>query len=281
MSPFAFLLLIPLLISCGESSRLVFHDLKQEALDRIKQSEEQAERIQAQRIAKAIEQKRIMAEIVFEAQESFQTIRPLLKNKCFACHDSNTKLPIYGRILRNRNPVNKHREDGIKALDFVLDYPLSAQGNPPQLSLLRTLRNSITDRSMPLKIYTAVYPRKKISDQDEKDLLAWIDPLIQKLVDYDERYSVPAGTVEAQTAHIFEQKCYRCHANGNNRGSFGGMEDLARLSLSKYVDAQNPEASGLYTIMQDGEMPPNPKEAMTQDELVIIRDWIESIKPRQ
>jgi mono/diheme cytochrome c family protein len=259
----------------------VFHDLKQEDLDRIKQSEEQAERIQAQRIAKAIEQKRVMAEIIFEAQVSFQDIRPAFKNKCFACHDTNTKLPIYGRILRNRNPVNKHREDGIKAIDFVLDFPLSVQGNPPQLSLLRSLRNSITDRGMPLKIYTTVYPRKKLNDRDEKDLLAWIDPLIQKLFDYDERYSVPAGTVEAKAAHIFEQKCYRCHANGNNRGSFGEMEDLARLSLSQYVDVQNPEASGLYTIMQNGKMPPNPREAMTQDELVIIRDWIESTKPRQ
>jgi hypothetical protein len=258
----------------------VFHDLKQEALDRIKQSEEQAERIQAQRIAKAIEKKRVMAEIIFEAQVSFQDIRPALKNKCFACHDTNTKLPIYGRVLRNRNPINRHREDGIKSLDFVLDFPFSAQGNPPQLALLRTLRNSITDRSMPLKIYTITNPRKKINDQDEKNILAWIDPLIQKLVDFNERYSVPTESVEDQTDNIFEQKCYRCHANGNNRGSFGGMEDLTRLSMSKYVDAENPEASGLYTIMQNGEMPPNPKEAMTQDELVIIRDWIESIKAK-
>jgi mono/diheme cytochrome c family protein len=133
---------------------------------------------------------------------------------------------------------------------------------------------------MPLKIYTITNPRKKINDQDEKNILAWIDPLIQKLVDFNERYSVPTGSVEDQTANIFEQKCYRCHANGNNRGSFGGMEDLTRLSMSKYVDAENPEASGLYTIMQNGEMPPNPKEAMTQDELVIIRDWIESIKAK-
>jgi hypothetical protein len=106
MSPFAFLLLIPLLISCGESSRLVFHDLKQEALDRIKQSEEQAERNQAQRIAKAIEQKRVMAEIMrpkypFKTSDQHSRISALLamiliQSFRFMAVSCETAIPLIG-----------------------------------------------------------------------------------------------------------------------------------------------------------------------------------------
>jgi cytochrome c5 len=252
------LLLLSLLslASCAKESSLHFHSKQVDALAAQKKTEE----IQAQIKKKSEAKKQAWQEIVTEANESFESIKPIIQTKCFACHDANTKLPVYGRIFRNHNPINAHQVNGLKALDFSKGFPLSAQGNPPQLSLLKSIKAAATDRTMPIKMFRVIYPRKKIFDEDEKLILSWVDPLIEKIEDYNKTYETFSGL------QILEQKCYRCHANGNSRGGFSGLELMTKKQIA---------SSKIFQLMSDGKMPLDKREAATQEELQIVRDWLE------
>lgn len=262
-------LLLFFLVSCSNPfegrGKLVFRDIQQETILENQFKEELA-----------FAKKREWETIVREAKESFDDIRPLLVKKCFDCHDANTKLPLYARVFPNINPLTKHQADGLKALDFSEKFPLKAQGNPSQLSLLNAFRSSVQDKTMPIASYTAVYRSSKITPEDQELIFAWIDPLVEKIQSYHERYSDNVLT----GPQILEQKCFRCHANGVKKGGFGEMENTEKLFKGKFVDLEDPSQSILYTISHDGEMPPNPREALTQEELIIFREWLEQEAPK-
>ncbi len=225
-----------------------------------------------------IEKKRTLKELSDDAKTSFADVRDILTNKCMNCHDSNFKLPFYGRIFESINPVTKHQVEGLAAFNFAEGYPFGIKGNPQQVSNLKALRNSIVTKSMPLKSFTVVYPKKKINEEDEKRLLAWIDPLINKIEDYELKFnSVSGQNIEAQAAKVLETKCFRCHANGNARGGFGGMEKTEELLKSKYVSKTNPDSSKIFKTIQSGEMPPNKADSLTAEEQYVIKDWLEKI----
>lgn len=222
---------------------------------------------------KELEWKEIQKDALYE----YKKIEKIVRKKCYDCHDSDTKLPLYGRVLPSINPVNHHQVDGIKALDLVHKFPLKAEGNPPQVALLKSFRNAVIDRTMPLKIYTKVYPFRKIRKKDQKKLLAWLNPLIEKVEAFNEKYESinldpsPAGRAK----RVFANKCMRCHGNGVSKGGFGGMEDLEALKKSKFVNLDNPTESELYLLSYNKKMPPNIRESLTDEELQTILDWIQ------
>lgn len=254
--------------------KLVFRDMKQEEIDA---NQRKADAIRAQEESRRqflLEKKMALATIEKDARETFEDVKPLFMNKCFDCHDANTKLRFYARVFPNVNPLFKHQENGLKALDFSGTYPLKAQGNPPQLSLLKSIRNVVMDRSMPLKSYRFVYRSKAINDEDEEKILAWVDPLIQRLEDYESKYEQTSDDITAEAHKILEQKCFRCHANGNAKGGFGEMEQTEKLLAGKYVNSTDPVKSKLYTITVSGEMPPNSRDSLSDKELFTLQEWL-------
>lgn len=269
-----FLLGLFLLTSCGNpfSSKgdLNFRNLTQEEQDILKAKAEEQERVKLEFLA---EKKLVAEKIVEDANIGYQELRPLLKQKCFDCHDSGTRLPFYGRIFERRNPIAHHQVDGLKALDFGGGYPFTAKGNPPQISLLKAIRNSAETRSMPIKIYRAFYPRRKITQSDEERILAWVNPLITRLEEFTLKYETVAGP-SSVARQIFEQKCFRCHANGNAKGGFGDMEKTPVLLSGKFIDLKDPVGSILYQEVEKGSMPPSKRDRLTVDELSGIREWL-------
>jgi mono/diheme cytochrome c family protein len=265
--------LLLMLVSCtpmfSGKSPLVFRELKDQ--NKNPQTIELERTIFLQKKAETWEL------IVQEAKQSFAEIEPIIQKKCQDCHNSKIDVPRYGRIFRRINPVNLHHVNGVKAVDFVDIFPLKAEGKPVQLSLLKAVRESIVSRTMPLKAYTLVYPKKKINATDEELLLAWIDPLIEKVEDYELRYNQVDG-VSAEAHKILEQKCFRCHAHGVAKGQFGDMENAQKMLKGGFIRPHDPESSSLYKIMANQKMPPNKKEALTEDELRIVRDWFESLE---
>ncbi len=267
------------MVSCAKRTGLQFDNpvANREALQR------QAERLERRRLDQLAEHERQKVlewkEIVTSANTEFKTIAPMIQRKCFSCHDANTKLPFYGRILRSRNPISHHQVDGIKSLDFSKGFPLQSLGSNSQLALLKAIRASTIERSMPIKIYRVFYPKRKITDADETAILTWTDPLISKIEAYNLKYDTKPEDPVSATRATFEAKCFRCHANGNARGGFGGMEKLDELRASSISDRNDPESSKLYKIMAMGKMPPDPSQALTQEELQDVRDWmIEAVR---
>ncbi|MBC7538400.1 MAG: heme-binding domain-containing protein [Bacteriovorax sp.] len=271
---FSLILLSSFLTSCVEKqdkSTLRFHDPLQDKV-------ETAQKLEAREIERKnflLEKNRVWNEINTDAKESYKNIQGIVQNKCSSCHDSKSGLPFYGRIFKTINPVNHHQIEGLKSVDFANGFPFTAQGNPPQIAILKSIRNAMTERTMPLKVFTLVYPSKKINDEDEKKIVDWIDPVIEKLQDYDQRYNPSDANVTTQANKILELKCFRCHANGNNKGTFGSMENTQNLLKGKYVDLEMPDKSKLYTYIIQGKMPPSKLEALENDEMNTVRDWLE------
>jgi hypothetical protein len=56
------------------------------------------------------------------------------------------------------------------------------------------------------------------------------------------------------------------------------MENTQILIKAGYINPHDPESSSLFKIMANQKMPPNKNEALTEDELRIVRDWFESLE---
>jgi mono/diheme cytochrome c family protein len=261
-----------LIASCSKRGPLIFIDhleeAKQESLKALeKKRAEEANYIQRKTEA--------WDAIVLDAKSTFQHIQPILQKKCSSCHDGDFKMPLYGRILPRYNPVAQHQIQGLEAFEFTKIFPLGAKGKPTQLALLKAFKTSVTSRTMPIKSYTLIYPKRKLTDNDQERILEWINPLIHNIEKFEATYNSDQS-LDGKALKILEQKCFRCHANGIEKGKFGEMQDLPKLLKSKYVDRADSEKSQLYILMATQKMPPNPKSALSDDELIVIRDWLES-----
>ena len=260
----------------GKQGQLVFKDSIGGESRSLLEKEKEKETIERKRAEFALEKVRVWKEINTDAKTSFEDVRDIFQNKCMNCHDSSFKLPLYGKILGKINPVKKHQVEGLKSFDFVSGFPFSALGSPPQISLLKSIKNSFVTRSMPIKSFTAIYAKKKVNEDDEKRILAWINPIIENFEEYEVKYNSP-DNLEARAQKILEMKCFRCHANGNARGGFGGMENTEGLLRGKYVSNGNPEGSELFTSIRDGQMPPNKQDIVSIEDQYTLRDWLEKV----
>lgn len=264
--------------SCGggNQSKLIFKDAAQ-TQNTLKIDQKNIDKKRADFV---FEKARVWKEINDDAKVSFESVKDIFTNKCMNCHDSNFKLPLYGRVFEKINPVHKHQVDGLKSFNFAEGFPFQAQGNPPQVAILKSIRSSIIERTMPIKSFTMVYPKKKIDEEDEKRILAWIDPIIEKIESYEVTFNSVNQDIGSLAHKILEMKCFRCHANGNARGGFGGMENTEVLLNGKYVSKENPEQSKIFTTVRDGQMPPNKMETLSAEEQYVIRDWLQSFQAK-
>lgn len=213
------------------------------------------------------------------ALDTYPKIEQIVEKKCSDCHDSTKRLPFYGRVFPRINPVNKHQVEGLKALDMKDKFPLLAKGDPPQIALLKAIRSSVIEKTMPLKSYRLVYPGRRIKKRDQEAFLEWVNPLIEESERIQETYSAlfEADTPKGKFERIVALKCMRCHGNGNNRGGLGGFENLdSIMNNPALVNKQEPAKSLLYTICKSGEMPTDPRERLTEEELDVILEWINS-----
>jgi uncharacterized membrane protein len=85
------------------------------------------------------------------------------------------------------------------------------------------------------------------------------------------------ATYKNVVKHIFKAKCIRCH--GNKRARLGvNLEEYEKVfDYSDYftpiVVKNDPDASGAYTEVARGAMPP--KNPLTEEEVEFIKRWIE------
>jgi len=83
---------------------------------------------------------------------------------------------------------------------------------------------------------------------------------------------------EKQIAPIFQQRCVRCHAPGNQKGDVS-LATLEDLKANEYVIAGDADGSYLIELVtsQDGEPPamPHKAEPLSSDEVSLLRQWIE------
>src|SRR5262249_39968308 len=81
--------------------------------------------------------------------------------------------------------------------------------------------------------------------------------------------------VAAQVRAVFSARCVRCHGPdvARPKGGFGYILDLKRLAAdSDKVVPSQPDESGLWQMVHNGEMPPpnSPTGALTAQEKEVI-----------
>jgi mono/diheme cytochrome c family protein len=87
-----------------------------------------------------------------------------------------------------------------------------------------------------------------------------------------------------QVRTLFAAKCVECHAAKLQRpkGKFGYVLDLKRIAANpKFVVPFDPEASKLWTQIEDAEMPPDDAKegSLTEAEEHLVRLWVEAGAP--
>lgn len=85
----------------------------------------------------------------------------------------------------------------------------------------------------------------------------------------------------AQVTQVFGQKCAACHSpQAKKVKKFGYITDLSRLAANpKLVVPRDPASSGVWTAIDQGEMPPEDAPQLTGQEKDVVRKWIEAGAP--
>src|SRR3954451_15287870 len=95
--------------------------------------------------------------------------------------------------------------------------------------------------------------------------------------------AAPAGDLPAETLAVFQAKCAACHGpQAAKPKKFGYVTDLMRLAANpKYVIPHDPDKSGLWQAIDEGDMPPDDAKTgpLSDVQKQTVRNWIEAGAP--
>jgi len=101
-----------------------------------------------------------------------EDIQNILKTSCYDCHSNNTEYPWYNKI----QPVSWFLEDHIKEGKEELNFSeFGAYSKRRQKTKLKSIISQIRDNEMPLEAYTLIHRDAKLSENNKKLVMEWID----------------------------------------------------------------------------------------------------------
>lgn len=215
--------------------------------------------------------------------------KAIIQEKCFACHEMFTAMnnfPMYGHIggpfglWADKNPVRRHIEEGVDALDFQLGFPLIARdkGYPSQVNLLKAIGASATNATMPPKDYLITHRKHKLTAADKTTINKWVEDGI-KIVEACEKKeaqileaalgpATPAMNlgIAAKAQKVVRENCFRCHNPSKKKGD---------VDLSNFASIDPQQVMG--SIAND-DMPPT--SPLSDEDKAILKEWIDKGAPR-
>jgi len=107
-----------------------------------------------------------------------ENVSTTLKTACYACHSNETKLPWYASIAPSKwlvySDINKGREE----LNFSEWNTLNKEDKAELLDDISTI---IIEEEMPLKAYTLLHSKAKLSLEDREEISNWAELLLEDL----------------------------------------------------------------------------------------------------
>jgi len=103
-----------------------------------------------------------------------EEVNELLIKSCNDCHSNNTVYPWYAKIQPVAMFLGKHIREGKKELNF------SEFGNynlRKQYHKMEEVEEMIKDDEMPLKSYTLIHTKSKLSDGQKEILIKWSEAI--------------------------------------------------------------------------------------------------------
>jgi hypothetical protein len=106
-------------------------------------------------------------------------VHTLFKNACFDCHSNNTSYPWYSNIQPIGWILAKDIENGKAKVNFSEFGSLSSRR---QISKLQGVENRIKDGTMPLPEYQFMHPSARLTEEERRLLIDWIQKTKDTLV---------------------------------------------------------------------------------------------------
>ena len=123
------------------------------------------------------------ANLIFKHEQIPDDVAKTITNACLDCHSNNTKYSWYHRISPVSLMINKHIVDGKKELNFSDWGTFDAYD---KIGTLEDIKQEVERETMPLKPYIMMHPEAKISAEQKKNQLAWIEKRSAELVNQSE-----------------------------------------------------------------------------------------------
>ncbi len=105
-----------------------------------------------------------------------ENVGKMIVTSCYDCHSNNTRYPWYSKIQPVGWFLEKHINKGMEELNFSEFVSYSAR---KQKSKLKSMVNHIEKNEMPLASYTFIHRDARLSQEDKKVLMDYLDTLIE------------------------------------------------------------------------------------------------------
>ena len=144
---------------------------------------------------------------------------------------------------------------------------------------------------MPPADFRLLHPEKKLSPNESRLILTWIDQSLERLEISRREQAEQVGRTDlsayerelAEGAQaVFGAVCSTCHSsNGNGPGGFKAADRLGALVAEGWVAPGNPEKSVVWKMIESGQMPPSSygMKPLTAAQSKAVYDWIEAGAP--
>lgn len=105
----------------------------------------------------------------------------ILNRSCQDCHSNRTAWPWYSHVAPVSWVISKHVIQGREVLDFS-----NWATQPPSEGERMLICEAVSEGTMPLRDYTAIHRRARLSKQDVKMICDWADaPLAHTALNHD------------------------------------------------------------------------------------------------
>ncbi len=105
---------------------------------------------------------------VFEVPDN---ILQLLQNSCYDCHSNNTNYPWYNKIQPISWMLENHIQEGKEEVNFSRFGDYSTR---KKKSKFKSIISQLKDGEMPLWSYTLIHRSAKLSEEERKMLVDWM-----------------------------------------------------------------------------------------------------------
>ncbi len=207
-----------------------------------------------------------------------EEVYPIFERKCLDCHHSEVSPPWYAVLPLIGPTVRRDIEWGRQRLDLALPYPFTEGDEVGPAGHLYGLRSATLEDSMPPLLYRFTHPRSPLTDEERRTIVDWAEAAIAETA---ERNAREARDLPGRAADLLRNRCSRCHRGAVDDEMNGGFDyawDVEYLSEDEdYVVAEDSEGSPLFERLIDDRdpMPPSPHDRLTEDEVELVRLWID------
>lgn len=97
-------------------------------------------------------------------------VQSIMRESCFDCHSNQTVYPWYSKVAPASWFLNNHIKEGREKINFS-EWDIYALED--QINILSECIEVIQENEMPLKSYTLIHSKARLSDEEKAALIQW------------------------------------------------------------------------------------------------------------